>query len=412
MKKNKTKKDLRSDLGDEMYERLKSHLYSKKPVLGEDSPFSELLQGMVNMMLEGELEDHLESDKAMGNGNKRNGKTHKRVLTQHGAIDVSTPRDRTGTFEPELIAKRERQLHSGLDDQILALYAQGNSVEDVKRLLMEIYGIEMSAGKISQITNQVLPQIQAWRSRELQRFYPVIYMDAIHFKVRQDGRYKSCAFYTVYSIDWEGKRDLLGLYTTPSEGASQWAIVLQDLKDRGVQDILVVCTDDLQGFSEAIESIYPAAIVQKCIVHQVRSSLKYVDEKDKKEVSKGLRTIYTSKTEQAAQDALEVFAQKWSSKYGYVVQQWRSKWGELMAFMDMPIQMRRMIYTTNPVEAVHRVMRKLVKSKAAWVSEQALTKQLYLSLMQNKKSWKRKAHNWTSIQRELMKLYPERVPVD
>jgi transposase-like protein len=410
MKKSKKKKDLKTDLGEELYERLKTHLYSKKPVLGEDSPFSELLQGMVNMMLEGELEDHLEEDKARGEVNKRNGKIDKQILTSHGPVKVSTPRDRQGSFEPQIVGKRQRQLHSGLDDQIIALYAQGNSIEDVKRLLLQIYGVEISAGKISQITDQVLPQIQAWRSRGLCSFYPVIYMDAIHFKVRQDGRYKSCAFYTVYSIDWEGNRDLLGLYTMPSEGASKWAIVLQDIKDRGVQDILVVCTDDLQGFSEAIESIYPAAIVQKCIVHQVRSSLKYVDEKDKKVVAKDLGAIYRSKTVAAAKDALEVFEKKWSSKYSYVVKQWRNKWGELMAFMDMPIQMRRMVYTTNPVEAVHRVMRKLVKSKAAWVSERALTKQLYLSLMQNQKSWKRRAYNWTSIQRELMALYPERVP--
>lgn len=404
--------DLRAQLGEAMYERLKEHLYSKKPVLGESSPFSELLQGMVNMMLEGELQDHLEEDLAREVSNKRNGKISKEVLTEHGKIKVHTPRDRNGSFKPELIAKRQRQLHSGLDNQILALYGQGNSVEDVKRLLVNIYGVEVSSGKISQITDQVLPEIQQWRSRPLKTFYAVVYLDAIHFKVREDGVYRTSAFYTVYAVDWEGNRDLLGMYVMPSEGASRWAVVLEDLKARGLEDILVVCTDDLKGFSEAISEIYPLAIVQKCIVHQVRSSLKYVEDKDRKPVTKDLGSIYRSKTLQEAEQALEDFEKKWSKQYAYVVKQWRSNWEELVAFMNMPYQMRRMIYTTNPVEAVHRIMRKLIKSKAAWVSSTALLKQLYLSLMQNQKSWKRQAYNWRSIQRELMSLYPERVPAE
>lgn len=409
-KKKSQSPDLRAQLGEPMYERLKEHLYSKKPVLGEDSPFSELLQGMVNMMLEGELQDHLEEDLASGVANKRNGKISKEVLTEHGKIEVQTPRDRRGSFKPELIAKRQRQLHSGLDEQILALYGQGNSVEDVKRLLVSIYGVDISAGKISQITDQILPELQQWRCRPLQRFYPVIYLDAIHFKVREDGVYRTSAFYTVYAVDWEGNRDLLGMYVMPSEGASRWSVVLEDLRARGLEDVLVVCTDDLQGFSEAISEIYPSAIIQKCIVHQLRSSLKYVDDKDRKAVTKDLGRIYRSKTLEEAEQALNGFEQTWSKQYSYVVKQWRTNWEELMAYMSMPYQMRRMIYTTNPVEAVHRVMRKLIKSKAAWVSSTALMKQLYLSLMQNKKSWKRRAYNWKSIQRELMELYPERVP--
>lgn len=410
MKKRKQKKQL--SVTPEMYDRLKDHLYSKRPVLGEDSPFSEMLQSMVNQMLEGEMDSFIGEEREKGQTNKRNGKSVKKVLTNSGDIYVETPRDRNGAFEPELIAKRQRELNSGLDIQILALYAQGNSVEDVRRLLIQMYGVEISAGKISQITDKVLPEIQQWRDRELKSFYPIVYLDAIHFKVREEGKYSNHAFYTAYSVDWDGQRDLLGLYVQGSEGASKWGLILEDLKRRGVTDILVMCTDNLTGFSEVITDVFPKTIVQKCIVHQVRNSLKYVDSKDTKKVVVALRKIYTATTLEQAESALLAFEVEWSSQYQYIVDQWRENWGELMAFMDFGLGMRKMIYTTNPVEALHRIMRKLIKSKAAWVSPTALIKQLYLSLMHNKKSWCRKAYGWTSIQRSIMENYPERVPKD
>lgn len=409
MNKKKTLEDLFND--PEMNDRLKERLYSKKGLLGKESPFSEILQQMVNTMLEGEIESFLTEERASGTINKKNGKTSKRVLSEMGHLDISTPRDRNGDFEPELIGKRQRELNSGLDEQILALYAQGNSIEDVRRLLEDIYGVSISAGRISQITDKVLPEIQEWRTRSLQSFYPVVYLDAIHFKVRQDGRYSNSAFYTVYSIDWEGNRDLLGLYiNSGGEGAKKWGMVMEDLKSRGVMDILVVCTDDLQGFSEQIQEVFPASVVQKCIVHQVRNSVKYVDEADKKAVIKDLRQIYTSTTEEGAKTALSAFEATWGKKYKYIVRQWNDNWTELMAFLDFPVGMRKMIYTTNPVEALHRIMRKLIKGKAAWASETALIKQVYLSIRKNEKSWKRKAYGWTSIQREIMEMYPDRVP--
>ena len=395
-----------------MNDRLKERLYSKQGLLGKESPFSELLQQMVNTMLDGEIESFLTEERASGRVNKRNGRTGKRVVSEAGHLDILTPRDRNGDFEPTLIEKRQRDLTSGLDDQILALYAQGNSVEDVRRLLMDIYGVSISAGRISQITDKVLPEIQEWRSRGLQSFYPVVYLDAIHFKVRQDGKYLNSAFYTVYAVDWEGNRDVLGLYINAGgEGARKWGLVMEDLKTRGVVDILVVCTDDLQGFSHQIQEVFPHSIVQKCIVHQVRNSLKYVDEGDRKAVGKDLRQIYTSPTQEAAHTALSAFEVEWGKKYSYISKQWNANWDELMAFLDFPSSMRKMIYTTNPVEALHRIMRKLVKSKAAWVSETALLKQLYLSINKNEKSWKRKAYGWTAIQRDIMELYPERIPL-
>lgn len=394
----------------ELYSELRDHLYSKKPLLGSDSPFSDLLQGMVNTILEGEVNSHLKEEQSKGLKNKRNGKTLKKVRSMAGDLYIETPRDRNSSFEPQLVEKRQRELTSGLDEQILALYAQGNSVEDVRRLLKKMIGIEISAGKISEITDTVLPQIELWKNRQLESFYPIIYLDAIHFKVRHEGKYETHAFYTIYSVDWHGQRDLLGLYVQGSEGASKWGLILNDLKRRGVQDVLIMCTDNLTGFSEVINEAFPKTIVQKCIVHQVRNSLKYVDEKDRKKVAADLRKIYVSISLQEAQSSLEAFGIKWGDKYGYIVDQWQSNWEELMAFMSFPVGMRKMIYTTNPVEALHRVMRKLIKSKAAWVSATALTKQLYLSLKHNEKSWKKKARGWTEIQRDIMKLYPERIP--
>jgi len=410
MTKKRTLEELFSD--PQTSDRLKERLYSKKGLLGKESPFSEILQGMVDTMLDAEIESFLTEERASGTANKRNGKTGKRVISEIGNLHVSTPRDRNGDFEPELIGKRQRELTSGLDDQILALYAQGNSIEDVRRLLEDIYGVSISAGRISQITDKVLPEIQEWRTRSLQSFYPVVYLDAIHFKVRQDGKYINSAFYTVYSVDWDGNRDVLGLYiNSGGEGARKWGLVMEDLKARGIADILVVCTDDLNGFSEQIQEAFPYSIIQKCIVHQMRNSLKYVDEGDRKAVVKDLRQIYTSTTEEASKTALSAFEVVWGKKYKYIVKQWNENWGELMAFLDFPISMRKMIYTTNPVEALHRIMRKLVKSKAAWVSETALLKQLYLSINKNEKSWKRKAYGWTAIQRDILEKYPDRIPL-
>lgn len=404
------KEDTNGRLEDsDLYKRMKEHLYANKPALGEDSPLSELLQHMVNTMLDGEMDAFMSEQRSTGNANKRNGKNSKRVISTTGPLDITTPRDRNGDFEPDLIRKRQGELTSGLDDQIIALYAQGNSVEDVRRLLSRMYGIEISAGKISQITDKVLPVIEEWQNRPLKAFYPIVYLDAIHFKVRHEGRYSNRAFYTVYSVDWDGNRDLLGMYIQSGEGASRWGLVLDDLNRRGVEDILVICTDNLKGFSEVIAEVFPFSIVQKCVVHQVRNSLKYVEDKDKKKVAADLRKVYASANREQAQLALDAFDVTWGATYGYVVKQWKQNWDELVSFMDFPKEMRRMIYTTNPVEALHRIIRKIVKGKAAWVSDTALIKQLYLSLMHNAKSWCRKAYGWKSIQRELLEGYQQRI---
>ncbi len=405
-KKKETLEDLIPDAA--LRERMVEHLYSKKPLLSEGSVFSELLQSMVNKMLEGEVEEFLDEQRASGEQNKRNGYTGKQIVSAAGPLSIRTPRDRNADFEPELIGKGQRELSSGVDEQIIALYAQGNSVEDVRRLLAKLYGLDISAGKISAITDQVLPEIQAWRTRRLRSLYAIVYLDAVHFKVRHEGQYASRAFYTVYGIDAEGQRDLLGLYINESEGANRWGLVLEDIRERGVEDVLVFCTDDLSGFSQAISEVYPLSIIQKCIVHKVRSSTRFVDDKDTKALRKDLRTVYTAPTREAARTAMDAFRVTWGSKYGQLVESWERDWEELMAFMDYPKELRRMIYTTNPVEALHRIIRKLIKGKAAWVSDTALIKQIYLSLIHNEKSWKRSAYGWKAIQRDLTNKYGER----
>ncbi|MDN3637188.1 IS256 family transposase, partial [Neolewinella lacunae] len=400
--KNPTLEELFSD--PEQFRQMHEQLYSRKPLLEQGSPFAHLLQTMVNAALDGEVLGHVAETRAQGEENKRNGYTDKTILSEAGPLSIRTPRDRQGTFEPQLVPKRERELSSGLDTQILALYAQGNSVEDIKRLLQTMFGVDISAGKISAITDQVLPVIQEWRNRRLLEFYAVIYMDAIHFKVRHEGKYSSRAFYTVYSVDGHGNRDLLGMYMSENEGANQWGLVLEDLKFRGVEDVLVFCTDDLTGFSEAMNDVFPATVVQKCLVHKMRNTTRFVDDKDMKAVVRGLKAVYKADTQEAAATALEAFEVEWGHKYSSIVVSWRRDWDELMAFLDFPIALRRMIYTTNPVEAVHRIIRKLIKGKAAWASDTALMKQVYLSLMHNEKSWRKQAYGWKAIQRDLVKL--------
>jgi len=385
------------------------HLKSGKPLLGEDSPISHLMQSAINAVLEGELDHHLAEDTAAEKKNKRNGSMTKRVISSVGELEIHTPRDRNSTFQPELIAKRQTELNSGLNDQIIALYAQGNSVEDVRRLIKQMFGVKISAGKISAITDQVLPLVQEWRTRPLQAFYAILYLDAIYFRVRHEGKYGLRAFYTVYSIDIDGRRDILGLYLFENESSTEWGLVMEDLKSRGVEDVVVICTDNLSGFSQAIDQVFPQAVVQKCIVHQVRNSVRFVTDKERKKVGADLRTIYTAINETEAKMALEALYAKWDKKLHYILDDWQDKWEELMAFMQFPKEMRRMIYTTNPVEAVHRIMRKLIKGKAAWTSETALLKQLYLSLMHNQKSWKKKAFKWNSILHELIKIYGGRI---
>jgi len=384
-----------------------SRLYKGDPILGDGGIFTDMLQSMVNAALEGELEHNLR-EKLPGDNNRRNGHTPKVVRSTAGPLSIRTPRDRNGDHDPILIKKWERELGSGIDEIILSLYARGQSVEDVRYQLRQLYGLEVSAGMISSVTERVWEEIIDWQQRPLFSCYAVIYLDAIHYKVREAGQVISKAIYTCYGVNVEGHRDILGLYLHESEGSRQWGLILEDLKRRGVEDVFFFCVDGLTGFTEVIEQVYPQSIVQRCIVHMIRTSTRFVGDKDLKKVCSDLRKIYTAANRQQAETALEAFGEKWDGKYKEIRPKWEKNWEELMAFMDYGEHIRRMIYTTNPVEALHRIMRKVTKSKGAWSNDKGLIKQLYLSLKYNEKSWKRKAFHWTAIQRELINKFGER----
>lgn len=388
-------------------EQVLSRLYKGDPILGDGGIFTDMLQSFVNAALEGEMDHHLNEQGTTSQTNRRNGHTHKLVRSTAGPLEVHTPRDRDGEHEPILIKKWERELGTGLDDIILSLYARGQSVEDVRYQLRKLYGIEVSTGAISAVTDRVWTEIIQWQERPLAPFQVIVYLDAIHYKVRESGQVNSKAIYTVYGVDVHGERDVLGLYLSDNEGSRQWGLILEDIKRRGVEDVLFFCVDGLKGFKEVIDEVYPQSIVQRCIVHMIRNSTRFVSDRDIRAVCADLKKVYSAADRQQAEIALEAFGQKWV-KYSEIKPKWEENWNELMAFMDYGSNIRRMIYTTNPVEALHRIMRKVTKTKGAWVNDKGLLKQLYLALKYNEKSWKRKAFNWLPIHRELTDKFGSR----
>jgi putative transposase len=408
-KQTRGKKQLEELIPDEKKrEEVLRRMYKGDPIVGEGGIFTDLLQALVNAAMEGEMDASIEASKKEDPTNRRNGHTRKTVRSNAGPLNIKTPRDRNGEYEPILIGKWDRELNSGLDEVILSLYARGLSVEDVRRQIYQIYGVEVSTGTISAVTDKVWKEIVEWQQRPLSSCYTIVYLDAIHFKVREDGKVISKAVYTVYGITVDGKREVMGLYISDAEGSRQWGLILEDIKRRGVEDILLFSVDGLKGFKEVIDQVYPISGVQRCIVHMVRSSTRFVSYKDIKAVCSDLRKVYTSSDRQQAGIALEAFGIKWNKKYPEIQPKWVENWEELMAFMDYNESIRRILYTTNPVEALHRVLRKVTKSKGAWSNEKGLFKQLYLTLMYNKESWTRNVSNWYKIQRDLIEYYGER----
>jgi putative transposase len=379
-----------------------------KDLVGKDGVLTGLIQRIVNAALEGELDEHLTIEKESGLKNRRNGHTRKKIDTSLGPVEISPPRDRESNFEPQIVGKWDRQLGTGVDHQILHLYASGNSVLDIQYHLQKIYGLEYSAGAISMITDRVMDEVLSWQQRPLAPMYVAVFLDAIHYKIRDEGRVQTNAIYTVFGVDVEGKRDVLGLYIGEHEGAQHWGRILEDIQRRGVEDVLFFCVDGLKGFNEAIRQVYPLSFIQRCIVHMIRTSVRFVSDKEVKRVCKDLRAIYGAADEQQAQLALEVFEQTWGNKYKEIAPAWRANWNELMMYMQFGKDVRRMIYTTNAVEALHRQMRKATKTKGAWINSKGLIKQLYLNLMYHSKGWKKTVFGWLSIQREIVEYFGER----
>ena len=384
-------------------------LYEGDPILGENGIFTELLQAFVNAALEGEIEAHLAKERANGSANRRNGLKRKKLRTASGPIEIVTPRDREGTFDPKLVGKWDRELNTGLDEIIIGLYAKGFSVNDVRNHLEQIYGLEVSTATISTVTDKVLDKVLEWQQRPLDPCYSIIYLDALHYKIREDGKIKTKATYVVFGVTVEGERDVLGLYQGfGSEGAGEWGLILEDLRRRGVEEVLFFCVDGLKGFSEVIQQVYPHALVQRCIVHMIRNSTRFVSYKERRAICRDLAKIYKAANREQAALALEKFGETWDKKYPKIKQSWLEAWDDLMVFMDYPEAIRRMIYTTNPVEALHRILRKVTKTKGAWSNDKGLFKQLFLAITYHEKSWKRKAHSWAKVQHALVEKFGER----
>ena len=377
-----------------------------KDLSGKDGILTPLIKQLTEAAMQAELEEHLASE---DKPNRKNGRTSKTMKSPAGNFELETPRDRAGTFEPQIVKKHQTHLTDELERKVIALFALGNSYQDIRTHIADMYGMELSNGTISAVTDKLLPELQAWRERDLEAIYPIVWLDAIHYKIKENGRYVSKAIYTILALNIEGKKELLGLYLSDQEGAHHWLSVLTDLHNRGVQDILIACVDGLKGFPEAIESIFPNTEIQHCIIHQIRNSLKYVASKNQKAFMADLKCVYKAATLNAAESALDELEAKWGDKYPMVIKSWRSKWATLSAYFKYPDYVRTAIYTTNAVEAVHRQFRKLTKTKGGFASENGLLKLLYAGILKASERWTHPIQNWNLTLSQLTIHFPERL---
>ena len=376
----------------QLQERIVDEIRAGKSLLGKDGLLTPLLKSALEATLEGEMESHLDDSRA--NSNRRNGRSSKTVKHSTGSFELETPRDRDGSFEPQIVKKRQTVLNDALDEKILGLFSIGMSYDDIRKHLAEMYDLDISTAKISAITDKLIPMITQWRNRPLDTVYPIIFLDAMFFKTREEGKVIKKAVYNILGINQEGRKEILGFYAAESEGANFWLGVLNDLKNRGVEDILIACVDGLAGFPDAIQSAFPKTEVQLCIVHQIRQSIRYVASKDKKVFLQELKTVYAADTQEIAEQNLLLLEEKWGSKYPIVLRSWQTKWDYLSAYFKYTKPVRRLIYTTNPIEGFHRQVRKYTKSKGAFTSENALFKLIYSAIQQIKKKWSMPVREW------------------
>lgn len=349
-----------------------------QPLLGKEGIMTPFIKRTLEAALEGEMDAHLENAQEEGLENRRNGKMTKMMRSDIGNFELATPRDREGDFSPQIVKKRQTVLNESLDQRILSLFEAGMSYSDISHHLEELYDFQTSPSTISKVTDRLLPIIQEWQHRPLASIYAIVFMDAIFFKARIEGRVEQRCVYNLMGIDLQGRKEVLGFYTAETEGARFWAGVLIDLKNRGVEDILIACVDGLKGFPDAIQSVFPKTEVQLCIVHQIRNSMKYVGSKDQKEFMTDLKCVYRASSKALAEEELLSLVEKWEKKYPLVTQSWQNNWDYLSAYFKYEENVRRLIYTTNPIEGLHRQIRKYTKSKAAFTSETALFKALFV----------------------------------
>ncbi len=371
-----------------------------------------LFGGTIEEMLEAEMEEHLGYDKHSSegdlSGNSRNGYNKKTLQTQMGKTEIRVPRDRNGEFEPQLIGKYQTKSNN-LEHQVIAMYQKGMSTRDIEDHLRDIYGVDASPALISRITDRILPQLTEWQSRPLESIYPVVFFDGIVFKVRKDSKVINKCAYTVLGINMDGKKEILGIWISENESASFWATVVNEMKNRGVNDILIACHDNLNGLSTAINSTFPKTEQQLCIIHQIRNSTKYVSYKDLKPIMADLKKIYQAPSEDDALYHLEEFAENWNKKYPQIYKSWHENWSELSAYFKYPDDVRRLIYTTNAVEGFHRMLRKFTKTKTTFPSDDALKKSIYLSILEIEKKWGLPVRNWGTIVGQIMIFFEERL---
>lgn len=381
------------------FEDALKQLQSGKSLTGSDGVLTPLIKQLTEAALQAELDQHLAEQHQVHRpeqSNRKNGYTRKTMKTSSGNFELDTPRDREGTFEPQLIKKHQTHLTDEIDRKILGLFAIGMSYQDISQHIQEMYGIDVSSATISGITDKVIPELRQWQSRSLDAIYPIVWLDAIHYKVRNKdtGLYRNQAVYTILAVNTEGHKELIGLYLSESEGAAYWLNVLTDLNNRGVEDILIACVDGLKGFPEAIAAVFPDTEVQHCVIHQIRNSLRYVGSKHHKAFMADLKPVYRAATLTLAEAALDELEVKWGDQYPLVIKSWRSNWPTLSAYFKYPADIRKAIYTTNAVEAVHRQFRKLTKTKGGFSSENALLKLLYAGIMQASSRWTMPIANW------------------
>ncbi len=397
------------------YEEMKTaalrQLRSGESLYGKNGAFAPLLKKFLESALEAELDAHLDEDERTG-GNRRNGKQNKRLKTSDGELEITTSRDRQSSFEPTLVRKRETILADSLEKKILGMYGLGMSFRDISSHIKEMYDTDISHSTLSTITDRIIPEIREWQSRGLDRLYTIVWMDAMHYKVKEDHRFVSRAVYNILGIDRHGHKELLGMYVSENEGANFWLGVLTDLQNRGVEDILIACIDNLTGFSEAIAGVFPKTEVQTCVVHQIRNSLKYVASKDQKAFMNDLKPVYRADTLGQAELRMDDLEAKWGGKYEKVIESWRRNWDKLTAYFRYDKAIRKLVYTTNTIEGFHRQVRKVTKTKGAFTSDMALLKLVYLAHGNIKKKWTMPLSNWAETSQRLAVWFPGRMVLD
>ena len=402
-----------SPFSDELLDQLLVNYSKPEDLTGKDGILKQLTARLVERALQAEMTEHLGYEKNEPKGrelpNARNGTSGKTLKTGRGPVEIEVPRDRDGTFEPQLVKKRQTRF-TGFDEKILGMYARGMTVRNIQGHLEDVYGVEVSPDLISRVTSAVVEDVAAWQNRALDAVYPIVYLDALVVKVRDQGVVRNKSVYIALGVTLAGAKEVLGLWIEQNEGAKFWLKVVNELKTRGVRDLLIACCDGLKGFPEAIEAVFPQAVVQTCIVHMIRNSLRFVSYKDRKAVAKDLRPVYTAASREEALVALDSFEQKWARRYPMIATSWRTNWERVVPFLDFPPDVRRVIYTTNAIESLNSTLRKLLQYRGHFPTDEAVFKLLYLALSKMEKKWERSIRDWSNVLGQFSIFFKDRIP--